>query len=98
MRLEQLTPAQVDLLIEAECTAAEKAEVRAAVRQLRDSVFACLKQSADQGVAEGLLLAGDLQKVRAGFSRKVNRIAESARRRYLDRTLHGREVGDSLGS
>jgi hypothetical protein len=96
MRLEQLTPAQVDLLIEAECTAAEKAEVTAAVRQLRDAVFACLKRSADHGVEEGLRLVGDLQKVRVGFARKVNRIAELARRRYLDRTLHGGEPGDVL--
>ncbi|MGW7001530.1 hypothetical protein ACWGCW_01535 [Streptomyces sp. NPDC054933] len=88
MLLNELTPAQVSMLLEVECTPAEKAEVMAAVSQFSDSALGCLKQCTGQGVAEGLLLASELHKIRACFSGRINRIVSLARRRYLERTVH----------
>ncbi|GAA1912360.1 hypothetical protein [Streptantibioticus ferralitis] len=88
MLLNELTPAQVSMLLEVECTAAEKAELRAAVSQFNDSALGCLKRCTGQGLVEGLLLASELQKVRARFAGRINQIVGPARRRYLERTVH----------
>ena len=89
MLLNELTPAQVSTLLEAECTDAELTEAIAAVRQFSEAVVECLRRGAGQSIAEGLLLANELQKARACFACRIGRVIASARRRYLDRTLHG---------
>ena len=52
MLLNELTPAQVSTLLEAECTDAELTEAMAAVRQFSEAVVECLRRSAGQSIAE----------------------------------------------
>jgi hypothetical protein len=89
MPLNELTPDQVSTLLERECTDEEKAEVRAAVRQLNETVRSCVTRTTGQEITEGLLLASELQKARTRFAFQISRIVAVARRRHLDRTLHG---------